>query len=57
MPGKIRRFSAKQDRQAGHVADSEMKRGMSAEEARRVGYATVNKGRKQVRVKRRGRRG
>lgn len=40
MPG--RRFTEKQDRQAAHVAASERARGMSAREARSVGYATVN---------------
>jgi hypothetical protein len=39
MPGG--RFSAKQDRQAQHVAASEQARGMSAKQARSVGYATV----------------
>lgn len=39
MPRK--RFSAKEDRQAAHVASSERARGMSPQEARRVGYATV----------------
>lgn len=50
MPG--RRFTEKQDRQAAHVAASERARGMSAREARSVGYATVNK-----RASRRGKRG
>ena len=39
MPGKSR-FSAKQDRQAAHVAASERARGRSAKEAQSVGYAT-----------------
>jgi hypothetical protein len=44
MPkGKGHRFSAKEDRQAGHVAASERAKGMSAKEAKSVGYATVNK--------------
>ena len=44
MPkGKKHRFSAKEDRMAAHVASSERKSGMSAKEARSVGYATVNK--------------
>lgn len=44
MPrGKRRRFTAKEDRQAGHIAASERKRGMSAKRAKSVGYATVNK--------------
>lgn len=42
MPGKGR-FTAKQDRQAAHIAASERKRGMSAKEAKSVGYATVVK--------------
>lgn len=42
MPGKSR-FTPKQDRQAAHIAASERARGMSAKEAKSVGYATVNK--------------
>lgn len=42
MPRK-RRFTAKEDRQAKHVADSEHKSGKSAATAKRIGYATVNK--------------
>lgn len=42
MPGKNSRFSAKQDRQAKHVAASEMARGVSAKKAKSIGYATVN---------------
>lgn len=53
MPGPSR-FSAKQDRQASHVAASERARGMSAKEARRVGYATVE--RSKSRSKRNARR-
>lgn len=52
MPGK--RFSAKEDRQAAHVAASMRKRGLSAKEAKSVGYATVVKeggGRKKARKK------
>lgn len=52
MPGK--RFSAKEDRQAAHIAASMRKRGMSPKEARSVGYATVVKeggGRKKPRKK------
>ena len=44
MPrGKGHRFSEKEDRQAGPVADSIKKAhpGMSAKEARSAGYATV----------------
>jgi hypothetical protein len=39
MPGG--RFSEKEDRQAQHVAASERARGVSAERAKRIGYATV----------------
>lgn len=42
MPGKSR-FSAKQDRQAAHIAASERRRGVSAKEAKSIGYAKVNK--------------
>lgn len=42
MPGPgPHRFSGKEDRMAGHVAASMKARGMSAREARSVGYATV----------------
>jgi hypothetical protein len=43
MPGKGSRFSAKEDRQAQHVAASERARGKSAKEAKAIGYATVVK--------------
>jgi hypothetical protein len=43
MPGNRHRFSAKEHRQVEHIKESEMERGMSSEEAERVGYATVNK--------------
>ena len=43
MPGKKSRFTAKEDRQAKHIADSEKKRGMSAKQAKSIGYATINK--------------
>lgn len=54
MPGRGSRFTAKQDRQAGHIAASERARGKSAKEAKSIGYATVNaqKGRKAKRRKR-----
>lgn len=58
MPGPSR-FSAKEDRQASHVAASERARGMSVREAKRVGYATVvsqGGGRKSPRSKRKGAR-
>ena len=42
MPGKARRFSEKDDRQAAHVAASERAMGKSAKEAKSIGYATVN---------------
>ena len=43
MPGNGHRFTAKEHRQVEHIKESEEKRGMSPEEAERVGYATVNK--------------
>jgi hypothetical protein len=43
MPGRGKRFTAKEDRQAGHIAASERKAGLSAKEAKSIGYATVNK--------------
>jgi hypothetical protein len=43
MPGKGHRFTAKEHRQVEHIKDSEVERGMSSDEAERVGYATVNK--------------
>ena len=55
MPGPGSRFSEKQDRQASHIAASERARGMSAKEARSIGYATIN-ARKGRRGKRRARR-
>jgi hypothetical protein len=42
MPGKGHRFTAKEHRQVEHIKDSEVERGMPADEAERVGYATVN---------------
>ena len=44
MPRKCHRFTAKEHRQVEHIKESEVERGMSAEEAERVGFATVNKG-------------
>jgi hypothetical protein len=54
MPGKGHRFSAKEDRQAQHIAQSERARGKSAKTAKSIGYATVvsrggGKGRKRKR--------
>jgi hypothetical protein len=43
MPGKKHKFTEKQDRQAEHIAKSERKAGVSAAEAKSIGYATVNK--------------
>jgi hypothetical protein len=43
MPSKGHRFTPKEHRQVEHIKESEEKRGMSPEEAERVGYATVNK--------------
>ena len=40
MPG---RHTAKQKRQAKHVAASERRRGVSPKRALRIGWATVNK--------------
>jgi hypothetical protein len=38
-----RRFTTKEDRQAGHIAASERKRGVPAKRAKSIGYATVQK--------------
>jgi hypothetical protein len=46
MPGKGR-FTEKEDREAEHIKESEEKRGMSKERAERIGYATVNKQKKE----------
>lgn len=51
MPGPGSRFTKKQDRQAGHIAASERKSGKSAEQAKRIGYATVNKRKSQSKKK------
>lgn len=40
MPG---RHSAKEKRQARHIAASERRRGLSRRRARSIGYATVDK--------------
>ena len=52
MPGKGR-FTAKEDRQAAHIAASEQARGVSPKKAKSIGYATVNsrKGTKKGRSK------
>jgi hypothetical protein len=52
MPGKDGgRFTNKEDRQAEHIKDSEKKSGKSEEEAERIGYATVNKQKKEKKSK------
>jgi hypothetical protein len=43
MPAKGHRFTAKEHRQVEHIKTREERRGMTPEEAERVGYATVNK--------------
>jgi hypothetical protein len=43
MPGRKRRFTEKEDREAKHIMVSEEERGKSEEDAKRIGYATVNK--------------
>lgn len=43
MPRKVRQHTAKQKRQAGHIADSYEKRGVDKEEAHNRAWATVNK--------------
>jgi hypothetical protein len=43
MPGKKHRFAEKEDREAKHIVESEMERGKSEEDAKRIAYATVNK--------------
>lgn len=47
MPGAKRRFTPKQDRQAGHIAASERKTGKSTAEARRIAFATVKANKKR----------
>ena len=42
MPKK-HRYSAKEHRQVEHIKASEVERGVPAEEAEAIGYATVNK--------------
>jgi len=42
MPKK-HRYSEKEHRQVEHIKESEEARGVSAEEAEAIGYATVNK--------------
>jgi len=47
MPGKGRKFTVKEDRQAKHIAESEIRAGTPAKKARAIGYATVNKQKKR----------
>lgn len=54
MPGKGSRFTPKQDRMAKHVAQSEMKRGVPAKQAERIGYATVQEYKNRLAAKRKG---
>lgn len=51
MPGG--RFTAKEDRQAAHIAASMRAQGKSPRRARSIGYATVNAQRSGKRSKRR----
>ncbi len=37
------RFSEKEDRQAQHIIDSEVQRGVPASEAKKIAYAHINK--------------
>jgi hypothetical protein len=47
MPrGQGHRYTEKEDREAEHIIESEMKQGRSREEAERIAYVTVNKRRK-----------
>lgn len=46
---KKHRFSKKDDRQASHIAKSEKAKGKSDKEAKSIGYATVNKQKKNRR--------
>ena len=43
MPKKKHRYSPKEHRQVEHIAESEEARGVSEQEARAIGFATVNK--------------
>ena len=43
MPKKKHRYSAKEHRQVEHITESEEARGVSPDEAKSIGYATVNK--------------
>jgi len=47
MPDKSSRFTNKEDREAEHIKESEEKRGYSEKDAERIGYATVNKQRRE----------
>ncbi len=43
MAKKKHRYSAKEHRQIEHIKQSEEARGLSAQQAQAIGYATVNK--------------
>jgi len=43
LPGSKHRFTAKEDREAKHIMESEEERGKSEKDAERIAYATVNK--------------
>jgi hypothetical protein len=43
MPANGHRFTAKEHRQVEHIMASEERRGMAADDAERLAYATVNK--------------
>jgi hypothetical protein len=52
MPNKDGgRFTNKEDRQAEHIKESEQKQGKSEKDAERIGYATVNKQKKEHKKK------
>ena len=55
MPDRNDRFTKKEDRMAEHVKESEKKRGKSEEDAERIGYATVNKHKRDEKHEHKGR--
>lgn len=48
MPGTARRYTDKEEREAQHIIESEMARGLSREDAERIAYATINKHRDEA---------
>jgi len=52
MPGN--RFTAKQDRMAKHIMESEIKRGVSPKRAKQIGYATVQEYKNRMKSKKKG---